>query len=308
MSKKILERRDEFFLSALDSDEACIKEWSNDAALFLDQGKYSKAVFWDRHWGNFSFFAECGQSLRHLDLYNNDKMISGIAHLKYLEHLIVRFKNKDSFDYTSLPNLKTLEFIWCAKSGLSALSHPTLKNMSIDYLPDKDFQPMNTSLESLFLVTSKMKHFSFLQNFSELKGIRVQGSKHIESLEGLPASLERLWIDDKTNLVNFEYLKKLRQLKSLTLRASVTLSKIPKELYDLPLEKLVWLCEPVSVEWNNLLQMKTLNHIAIKTTPTEALSESDIKKLCQENNREIENLTQHKGRKKCTTILTLNSL
>ncbi len=304
MSKKILEKRDEYFQSALNPEEACIKEWSEDAALFLDQGNYTEALFWDRHWGDFSFFADCGQSIRRLDLYNNDKMISGVAHLKDLEYLIVRFKNKDKFDYASLPNLKTLEFIWCAKSGMSALTHPTLKNMSIDYLPDKDFQPVNTSLESLFLVTSKIKNFSFLQNFTQLKGIRVQGSKHIESLQGLPPSLERLHIDNMTKLTDFSALAETPNMNDITLRNACQVPKLPQEVYELPLTVISWLCEPIEVDWAALIRLPEINRIALTVWPDYALTDDEFASIAEAGNKKITQI-QRTTQRKSSTILVV---
>lgn len=116
----------------------------------------------------------------------------------------------------------SLKFVADFKDTLDSL------NLEGDY---KDFLttiPLLKNLKTLWLTSTKLKGFDFLQGLS-LETIGNYGGK-VESFEYLPniQSLKKIWIKTNSKIENIDFIEKLPNLEDIELQYIAKITKFPK--------------------------------------------------------------------------------
>lgn len=165
-------------------------------------------------WSDISFL----QALPELERFEWDTAVFGsykpLYNLNNLVHLGLGFTQPK-------PKI-SLKFITDFKDTLESLS------LDGDY---KDFLktiPLLNNLKTLWLTSTKLKGFDFLQGIP-LETIGNFGGR-VESFEFLPniQSLKRLWIKTNTRIENIDFIEQLPNLEDLELQYVSKIRKFPK--------------------------------------------------------------------------------
>ncbi len=267
--KKLIDKKNNVIeLTENDNDFLFLSNSNSGEQLIINPKKIQKAIKYINEKNilsigiNNSYF----DKIENLDFL---KEIPNIEHISVLQdnldlkpiHNLVNLKSL-SFGETKekldLLNLKNLEMLGCDYRNIENLNEgKNLKSVSLHFYNQENLIEINNlkNLEAIFLYRTNIKSFTGIENLKKLNSIELNNSPKLESLNGLPENLKILYIYNAKKLVDYEGLKKQKNIKRLQLVSGGEIENL--EMFQ-KMSKLEYLQLGMEIKNGNKLELMSI--------------------------------------------------